>query len=91
MTYLLTTALTSEDRVEHERELLERYLARLAQYGIEPPAWDEAWTRYRQNVLYGIVMWLITPDGVHTDRAQVLNLERCLTAGDQLATLAALR
>jgi hypothetical protein len=36
-------------------------------------------------------MWLITPDGVHTNEAQILNLERCLTAGDQLATLAALR
>jgi aminoglycoside phosphotransferase (APT) family kinase protein len=91
VTYLLITALTSDDRADHERELLERYLARLARYGIEPPAWDEAWLRYRQNVLYGILMWLITPDGVHTNEAQILNLERCLTAGDQLATLAALR
>jgi aminoglycoside phosphotransferase (APT) family kinase protein len=91
VTYLLITALTSDDRAEHERELLERYLARLAQYGTEPPSWDEAWTRYRQNVLYGILMWLITPDGVHTNEAQVLNLERCLAAGDQLGTLAALR
>ena len=55
-----------------------------------PPSADEAWLRYRQNVLYGVLMWLITPDGVHTDEAQLLNLERCLTAGDELATLAAL-
>jgi Phosphotransferase enzyme family len=88
--YLLITALTSADRAAHERELLARYLARLTDAGIDAPAWDEAWTRYRQNVLYGIMMWLITPDGVHSDAAQLLNLERCLTAGDELATLAAL-
>jgi len=91
VTYLLITALTPLDRAAHERDLLARYLARLGEAGIEAPAWDEAWTRYRQNVLYGVLMWLITPDGVHTDEAQILNLERCLTAGDELATLAALR
>ena len=67
-----------------------RYLARLAASGVEPPSWDEAWTRYRQNALYGILMWLITPAGVHTNEAQLLNLERCLAAGEQLNTLAAL-
>jgi hypothetical protein len=41
-------------------------------------------------VLYGILMWLITPDGVHTDEAQLFNLERCVTAGEELDTLAAL-
>jgi Ecdysteroid kinase-like family len=90
VTYLLITALTPDDRRVHERELLARYLDRLRAAGIEPPGWDEAWTRYRQNVLYGILMWLITPDGVHTDEAQLLNLERCVTAGEELDTLAAL-
>jgi aminoglycoside phosphotransferase (APT) family kinase protein len=90
VTYLLITALTPADRRAHERELLGRYLARLAASGIEVPEWDEAWTRYRQNVLYGVLMWLITPDGVHSDAAQLLNLQRCLAAGDELATLAAL-
>jgi hypothetical protein len=90
VTYLLITALTPEDRSTHERDLLARYFNRLRQLGVEPPPWDEAWTRYRQNVLYGVLMWLITPDGVHTDAAQLLNLERCLAAGEQLETLAAL-
>jgi aminoglycoside phosphotransferase (APT) family kinase protein len=90
VTYLLITALTPDDRRAHERELLARYLDRLGAAGIDPPGWDEAWTRYRQNVLYGILMWLITPDGVHTDEAQLLNLERCVTAGEELDTLAAL-
>ena len=54
------------------------------------PAWDEAWLRYRQNVLYGVAMWLITPNGVHDDDVQDLNLMRCLAAGEDLDTLGAL-
>jgi hypothetical protein len=91
VTYLIITALAPADRAAHERDLLARYLDRLRRLGVEAPAGDEAWMRYRQNVLYGIMMWLITPDGVHSDEAQLLNLEHCLTAGDQLDTLAALR
>jgi aminoglycoside phosphotransferase (APT) family kinase protein len=90
VTYLLITALTPDDRSAHERELLARYLDRLTAAGIDAPGWDEAWTRYRQNVLYGILMWLITPDGVHTDEAQLLNLQRGLIAGEELDTLAVL-
>jgi hypothetical protein len=36
-------------------------------------------------------MWLITPDGVHTDAAQVEYLGRCLAAADDLETMEALR
>jgi hypothetical protein len=35
-------------------------------------------------------MWLITPDGVHSDEAQLGYLGRCLAAADRLDTLAAL-
>lgn len=90
VTYLLTSALSTDDRREHERALLEGYLGRLAAAGGVAPSWDEAWYRYRQNALYGVLMWLITPDGVHTDAAQLEYLRRCLTAADDLETLAAL-
>src|ERR687892_340306 len=49
------------------RELLRHYLDGLTAAGVAAPSFDEAWLRYRQNVLYGVLMWLITPDGVHTD------------------------
>jgi aminoglycoside phosphotransferase (APT) family kinase protein len=90
VTYLLTSALTVEDRRGHERDMLRGYLERLRSLGVEPPPLDEAWLRYRQNALYGVMMWLITPDGVHTDEAQARFLQRCLAAADDLETLAAL-
>lgn len=85
--YLLTSALAIDDRRAHERKLLGEYLGRLAAAGIDAPGADEAWLRYRQNALYGVMMWLITPDGVHTDAAQIEYLRRCLTAADDLETL----
>lgn len=88
--YLLTSALATEDRRAHERALLGAYLDRLAARGVDAPAFADAWTRYRQHALYGVMMWLITPDGVHTDAAQVEYLRRCLAAADDLETLAAL-
>jgi aminoglycoside/choline kinase family phosphotransferase len=91
VTYLLTSALTPEDRRATERDLLAGYLARLRASGVDAPPRDEAWTRYRQHVVYGVMMWLITPDGVHTDEAQREYLRRCLAAADDLETLAASR
>jgi aminoglycoside phosphotransferase (APT) family kinase protein len=91
VTYLMITALAPSHRAANERDLLSAYLDRLRALGVEPPALDEAWLRYRQNVLYGVMMWLITPDGVHTDEAQACFLERCLTAAEELETMAALR
>ena len=70
--------------------MLRGYLDRLRAAGITPPGFDEAWLRYRQNVLYGVLMWLITPDGVHTDDAQRCFLQRCLTAAEDLETMSAL-
>jgi aminoglycoside phosphotransferase (APT) family kinase protein len=88
--YLLTSALTVQDRRAHERALLAGYLERLTAWGVDAPGFDEAWTRYRQNALYGVMMWLITPDGVHSDDAQLEYLRRCFAALDDLETLAAL-
>lgn len=91
VTYLLITALSPEDRRTHERELLLKYLAGLTARGVTAPGLNDAWLRYRQNVLYGVMMWLITPDGVHTDEAQRCFLQRCLIAAEDLETMEALR
>jgi aminoglycoside/choline kinase family phosphotransferase len=90
VTYLLTTALDPDQLVAHEHDLIDHYLGRLAAAGINPPDHDTAWELYRRHVLYGVLMWLITPDGVHTDGAQIGYLTRCLSAADRLGTLAAL-
>lgn len=89
--YLLTSALSVEDRRNNERDLLGHYLSRLRAAGVDAPGTDEAWLRYRQNALYGLMMWLITPDGVHADAAQIEYLRRCLAAAEDLETLDALQ
>lgn len=63
VTYLLTTALSTESRREHERELLAFYLDELRRRGVsEPPSADEAWRCHRLASLWGLVIgWLITP------------------------------
>ena len=88
--YLLSSALDEKQQAEHERDLVKRYLDRLAGHGVTPPDFDDAWFRYRCHVLYGILMWLITPDGVHTDEAQIGYLTRCLASAARLDTIDAL-
>jgi hypothetical protein len=88
--YLLTSALSIEDRRAHERDLLQGYLQRLMAARVAAPDASDAWLRYRQNALYGVLLWLITPGGVHSDEAQSEYLRRCLTAADDLETLDAL-
>lgn len=58
--YAIISALTVEDRRAWERELLERYLGKLADAGGAPPPLDEAWLRYRQQVFHGLTFWLVT-------------------------------
>lgn len=88
--YLLTTALDEHQLESNERGLIERYRERLASAGVTPPTANEAWDLYRCHVLYGVLMWLITPDGVHTDEAQRGYLSRCLAAATRLGTIDAL-
>jgi len=89
--YLITSALDPDQRSAHERDLLAFYLAELAAQGVsDAPAADEAWRRYRQNALYGALMWFITPDGVHADDAQLEYISRCVRAGEELDTLGVL-
>jgi aminoglycoside phosphotransferase (APT) family kinase protein len=90
VTYLLTTALDQDQLAANESDLIAHYLDRLAAAGITPPASEAAFDLYRRHALYGVLMWLVTPDGVHTDDAQIGYLSRCLAAADRLQTLDAL-
>jgi aminoglycoside phosphotransferase (APT) family kinase protein len=88
--YVVMTALDPATRAAHERSLLRGYLAELAALGVEPPGDEEAWDRYRANAVWGVVMWLVTPQGVHTDEVQDVSLERCIIATEELDALALL-
>lgn len=58
--YHIGAVLTPEDRQATERDLLRRYLERLADFGVTPPAWDAAWADYRAHMVYGFYLWGIT-------------------------------
>ncbi|HZP30609.1 MAG TPA: aminoglycoside phosphotransferase family protein [Acidimicrobiia bacterium] len=85
--YLVMTALEPPVRAAHERDLLRGYLAELAALGVDPPPAEEAWRLYRANAVWGVVMWLVTPEGVHSDAVQDTSLERCLVATEELDAL----
>ena len=58
--YALSSALTIDDRRAWERDLLALYLDELARAGGKPPAFDQAWLRYRQQAFHALIFWLYT-------------------------------
>lgn len=60
LAYMISTALTTDNRREWERELIELYREEMAAGGVEMPGWDEIYTRYRQQMLPALAMWTAT-------------------------------
>jgi len=91
-TYLLITGLASEDRRKHERDLLSFYLDELRRHGVDsPPEPNDAWLRYRQAAIWGLVIgWLITPTENYGEALTAANISRLVTAVRDLETLEAL-
>jgi hypothetical protein len=58
--YHLTTALDPAVRAEHERELLEHYLSRLAAAGGPAMTVEESMDDYRVALVYGYFLWAMT-------------------------------
>jgi hypothetical protein len=59
--YAMAVNLHTEDRRAWERELLERYLWRLGEGGVrEPPSFEQAWLRYRQQPFHVVIFSLLT-------------------------------
>ena len=58
--YAMTAALKPDDRRAWERDLLARYISRMAENcGVQLDV-DQGWTYYRQQVLHALAMWTIT-------------------------------
>jgi len=91
LTYLIVTALEPEARRTHERELIAHYLQELRSRGVQgAPGDEEAWLRYRQAVVWGIVIgWLITPPQNYGRAITEANIRRLVTAALDLETFAA--
>lgn len=93
LTYLMITGLSTDERRAHERELIALYLEALRREGVEaPPEPEEAWLRYRQAAIWGLVIgWLITPTENYGEAITSANLARLVAAVEDLETLEALR
>lgn len=91
-TYLLITGLPIEERRRHERSLLALYLDELRRHGVvDGPSAEEAWLRYRQAAIWGLVIgWLITPTENYGEAITEANIRRLVTAVQDLETLRAL-
>jgi len=55
VSYFLSNSLPTALRAEHERRLIERYLAALDAGGTRPPSFDTAW---RQHRLFALYSWI---------------------------------
>jgi aminoglycoside phosphotransferase (APT) family kinase protein len=88
--YTIMTALDVEQRRAGERSLLESYLDELSSLGVDAPAWDEAWERYRQQMPYGIACWMVTPTAMYSEVLLDALIRRCVVAADDLDSYAAL-
>jgi aminoglycoside phosphotransferase (APT) family kinase protein len=88
--YTIMTALDVEQRRSGERSLLQSYLDELSSLGVDAPAWDEAWERYRQQMPYGIACWMVTPTAMYSEALLDALIRRCVVAADDLDSYAAL-
>jgi aminoglycoside phosphotransferase (APT) family kinase protein len=60
LSYALSAALKPEDRRAWERDLVARYLDRLAERCGARLDFDRSFTQYRQQMLHALAMWTIT-------------------------------
>lgn len=66
--YHLVAALDIEDRRTWERPLLARYLRRLAAHGAaDVPSLEEAWADYREELAYGLFIFMINESHFQTE------------------------
>jgi hypothetical protein len=92
LTYLLITGLDTEARRKHERKFIELYLVELKKNGVaSPPDFKAGWEIYRRAVIWGLVIgWLMTPPINYGQQITAANIERLVTAAQDLETLQAI-
>jgi hypothetical protein len=58
VSYFISGSITTENRREWERGLLEHYLEKLQEHGGRPPSFDSAWHSYAAGQLHGVFSWI---------------------------------
>jgi hypothetical protein len=76
--YFLTQSLTLETRAEHERALVDGYLERLADLGVDVPATAEIWDAYRQGTILGFAYAVVASGGLDQDDPRSAAIPRAM-------------
>jgi len=86
VSYVLATGLTTEQRREHETELLKYYLSLLAEQDLsDVPQWEQAWDLYRRSIMWGLFIgWLITPPSNYGETITTANITKLVSAVSDL-------
>ena len=85
-TYALAVNLQVEDRRAWEQDLLERYLWRLGDEAVSnPPAFDQAWLRYRQQPFH-VLIWALATVGAGRLHANMQPRDYMLRCVERIAT-----
>jgi aminoglycoside phosphotransferase (APT) family kinase protein len=92
LAYTLVTSMTTADRQEHQRALLDHYRAALAAAGGPELDRDQLWDRYRKGALYPYVAALITAGlgGMQAENIALQGLRLGVAAVEDLDTVALL-
>jgi hypothetical protein len=88
ISYFVTAALDRDLRRAHERQLVQRYLDRLAAAGVaDPPRFEQAWDDYRFFVhdAWDSVALTMLWSGLHPPEALAVGYARACAAVDDLA------
>lgn len=94
LAYVISCALTIENRRLWERELISYYLDRLQQNGGPKVSFDDAWLLYRRHFLSALTWWTVTnappengPEYYQPEAATLEFIGRMTTAIDDLDAL----
>lgn len=87
LAYAIITSLTIEDRRAHERQLIDQYVEKLDELGIELDR-DEAWLEYRRHTAYSCA-WAICLPEWQPEEICCAVVERAFAAADDLNSLKA--
>ena len=93
LSYTLITSMTTDARIENQRDLLDVYCAALRAGGGPDIDRDELWKRYRQGALYAYIAALITAGmgGMQDEGIALEGLDRAVAALEDLDTVHALK
>lgn len=82
VSYLVTTALSVDDRRAHEQDLVRFYLDRLRAEGVaDIPSFEESFTEFGRCLMWGVYIgWLTTPVVNYGWEINVMNHFRLTTA-----------